>query len=129
VSGAKAVLLVDHGSRRAEAGRVVEELADVLRAKLPEHSIFVAHLELEAPAVGEAIDRAVAGGAREVTVLPCFLAPGRHTMRDLPEIAEAAEARHPGVAVRCAAPLGAHAGVAAALLDRLSESADSRRTE
>lgn len=129
MSGKHAVVLVDHGSRRPEAGVVVAELAAALRTELPGRTVVVAHLDLEAPTVGDAIDRAVAGGAREVTVLPCFLAPGLHTSRDLPELADAAEARHPGVTVRCAAPLGAHAGVAAALLDRLSESADPRRKE
>jgi len=124
-----AVVLVDHGSRRAEAGEVVAELAEGLRAELPGREVLVAHLELEPPSVGDAIDAAVAAGAREVTVLPCFLAPGRHTTRDLPVLAAAAEARHPGVTVRCAAPLGSHAGVTAALLDRLSESADPHRTE
>ena len=129
MSRARAVVLVDHGSRRPEAGRVVAELAEALRAQLPEHDVLVAHLELEAPTVGEAIDVAVAAGARDVTMLPCLLAPGRHTASDLPALAEAARERHPGVTVRCAAPLGAHPGVAAALLDRLSESGDPRRTE
>jgi len=129
VSAAHAVVLVDHGSRRPEAGRVVAELAEAVRAALPDRPVVVAHLELEAPAVGDAIDRVVADGARSVTILPCFLAPGRHTAHDLPELAEQAEARHAGVSVRCAAPLGAHAGVAAALLDRLSESGDPSRTE
>lgn len=104
-------------------------LADALRAELPGQTVIVAHLEIEAPTVGDAIDRAVAEGAREVTVLPCFLAPGRHTTRDLPELAAAAEERHPALSVRCAAPLGAHAGITAALLARLSESADPRQTE
>ena len=129
MSGTHAVVLVDHGSRRPEAGGVVAELAEKLRADLPRRPVVVAHLDLEAPTVGDAIDRVVAEGARRVTILPCFLAPGLHTTRDLPDLAAQAEARHAGVSVHCAAALGAHDGVAAALLDRLNESADPRRRE
>jgi sirohydrochlorin ferrochelatase len=129
VTAVRAVVLVDHGSRLKEAGSVVTQLALALRAELPGRGIVVAHLEFEPPSVGDAIDRVVTEGAREVVVLPCFLASGRHTTRDLPRLAEEAEARNPGVSVRCAAPLGAHAGVVSALLDRLSESGGPPRRE
>jgi sirohydrochlorin ferrochelatase len=119
VSG-RAVVLIDHGSRAPEANAVVERVAELLRERLPGTPVGVAHLELAEPAFAEVVARLVRAGARDVVVLPFFLAPGRHSTRDLPGLAAAAEARHDGVSVRVAEPLGAHPAVVDALLDRLS---------
>jgi sirohydrochlorin ferrochelatase len=127
VSGA-AIVLVDHGSREAAANAVVEAIAAALRRRLPGRDVEVAHLELAAPDLGEAVARCAARGAREVVVLPFFLAPGRHSTGDIPRLAAAAAARHEGVSVRVAPPLGAHPALLDAVLDRLSESGDPLRT-
>ena len=50
----------------------------------------------------------MADGARTVVVSPYFLSPGRHWQEDLPALAAAAAARHPGVRYLVAAPLGLH---------------------
>ena len=124
----QALVLIDHGSREPAANAVVEEVAAALRERLPARQVEVAHLDLAAPDLGEAVARCVARGAREVVVVPFFLAPGRHSARDIPRLAEAAAARHPGVSIRVAPPLGAQPAVVDAVLARLSESGDPRRT-
>lgn len=118
-----AVVLIDHGSREAAAHAVVEQVAAALRARLPERIVEVAHLELAAPDLGEAIARCAARGARSVVVLPFFLAPGRHSAHDIPRLAEAAAERHVNVSIRVAAPLGAHPALVEALLARLGDAA------
>jgi sirohydrochlorin ferrochelatase len=125
VSG-PAVVLIDHGSREPAANAVVEELAEALRQRLP-GPVEVAHLELAPPDLAAAVARCVGRGAREVVVVPFFLAPGRHSAKDIPALAEAAAARHPGVPVRVAPPLGAHPALVEALLDRISEGGGPRR--
>jgi sirohydrochlorin ferrochelatase len=117
----RAVVLVDHGSREAEANAVLEAVAECVRERLPGRLVRVAHLELAPPALAEAIDACVREGAREVVVQPFFLAPGRHGGGDIPRLAREAAARHPGVTVRVTAPLGAHPGVVEAVLGRLAE--------
>ena len=126
MSGA-AIVLVDHGSREAAANEVVEEVAAALRERLPGRAVEVAHLELAAPDLAEAVARCAARGAREVVVLPFFLAPGRHSARDIPRLAAEAAERHPGVSIRVAPPLGAHPALVDAVLDRLSGSGDPPR--
>ena len=115
----RAVLLVDHGSRVAEANATLDAVAAQLRERLPDRLVRVAHLELEPPGIGEAIDACVAEGAHEIVVHPYFLAPGRHTSRDIPQQVERAAARHPGVSVRVTAALGPHAKLLDVIVERV----------
>ena len=102
------MVVVDHGSRRAEANRRHEEFvagwADGARYEVVEP----AHMELAEPSLGTAFDRCVAAGATTVVIAPYFLWPGNHWAEDLPALAAAAAARHTGVHHLVAAPLGPH---------------------
>ena len=115
----RAILLVDHGSRRPEANAQLGALAERLRARLPERVVEVAHLELTAPGIGAGVDACVAAGAREIVVHPFFLAPGRHLTRDIPARAREAAARHEGLQVRISAPLGLHEKLVDVVLERV----------
>jgi len=117
----RAVLLVDHGSRLAEANAVVEQIAERVRARLPDQLVTVAHMELDAPSVDEALDLLVGQGATDVVVHPYFLAPGSHSSRDIPALVEQAASRHPGLRVRVGRPLGVHEGVVETVLARIRE--------
>lgn len=117
----RAILLVDHGSRRAEANAVLDEVAALLRRRVPERIVRVAHMELAPPSVAEGIEACVAAGAREIVVHPYFLAPGSHGARDVPALVAAAARRHPAVSIRVSAPLGAHEGLVDAILARVEE--------
>lgn len=122
----RAVLLVDHGSRVASANQALEQVADQLRARLPDRLVRVAHLEIEPPSIGEGIDACVAEGAMEITVHPYFLSPGRHTSHDIPREVEAAAARHPGVRVRMTPALGPHPKLIDVIVERLAATSGSR---
>jgi len=122
-----AIVLVDHGSREPAANALLEAVAEKLRARLPERTVRVAHMELAAPSLAEAIDACVAEGARVVRVHPYFLGPGRHASRDIPRMAEEAAVRHPGVEISVTPPLGVHDGIVDAVLERLGEEAGPGR--
>ena len=115
----RAIVLVDHGSRAAAANRVVATLARKLRRRLPGCIVHFAHMELAAPTIAEAIDACVADGAHEIVVHPYFLAPGRHSTRDVPALARAAARKHRDVRVRISAPLGAHDALVDVVLERV----------
>lgn len=123
----RAVVLVDHGSRERAANRQLAAVAAALARHLPGRRIATAHLSVVRPTLAEAIADLVARGAREIVVMPCFLAPGRHATRDVPRLARAAAAQHPGVRVRVTAALGAHAGVVAAVAARIRAADAPRR--
>ncbi len=117
----RAVLLVDHGSRRREANAQLEALAQEVRARLPEQWVATAHLELVPPSVPEGIDACVAAGAALIVIHPFFLAPGRHSTEDLPRLAREGVARHPGVSIRVGPPLGLHPRLVEAVIERIGE--------
>lgn len=81
----RALLLVDHGSRRAEANAVLEVVRKKLEEALgPEVLVGHAHMELAQPSIAEAVTELRARGATELFVQPWFLAPGRHAEEDVP---------------------------------------------
>ncbi len=120
----RAVLLVDHGSRRDAANQQLEELAEALRARLPDRVVRIAHLELAPPSIAEGIEACVAAGATRIVVHPYFLAPGAHTVRDLPRQVSEAAARHPAVEVRVSEPVGLHPKLVDVILERLDAAED-----
>jgi sirohydrochlorin ferrochelatase len=122
----RAVVLVDHGSREAAANRQLAAVAKALARALPGRHVATAHLSSAQPSLPEALDACVAAGAREIVVMPYFLAPGRHAAHDVPALARAARARHPGVRIRVAAPLGVHAGIVATVAARVRAAAGAR---
>ncbi len=117
-----AVLLIDHGSRRAEANELVERIAEMVRARMNDDPIVeVAHMELVEPTITQGFGRCVEQGATLVVAHPFMLAPGRHVAEDLPRLIEAAAQSHPGTRYVIAEPLGAHPGVAEAVVDRCTK--------
>jgi sirohydrochlorin ferrochelatase len=117
----RAILLVDHGSRRAEANALLEEVADQVRTRKPESIVEIAHLEIARPDIPAGIDACVAKGASLIVVHPYFLGPGRHTSDDIPaQVARAAE-KHANVQIRISEPLGGHAALIDVILERVSE--------
>lgn len=115
----RAVVLVDHGSKRAEANAIVERVAAMVQQALPGEIVRHAHMELAPPSLGEAFDDCVAAGAREILVHPYFLGPGRHTSRDIPRLVAEAAGRHPGLRARLTEPLGVDGKIVEVVLERL----------
>lgn len=115
----RAIVLIDHGSRRPEANAMLETVAAALRRRVPERIVAVAHMELAPPSLGDAVDACVAAGATEIVVHPYFLAPGAHVTRDIPALVEPAAARHPNVSIRVSEPLGVHEGLIDVILARV----------
>lgn len=101
----EAIILVAHGSRAPGTREAHLDLTADLANHLG-HPVTAAFLELTEPDIATAIDAAVAGGARRVVLVPYFLHHGNHTRRDIPEIIEAATARHPGLSLAMTPPLG-----------------------
>lgn len=120
--GVLGVLIVGHGSRRVEANEDVREAAQAIGERGGFVLVEPAFLELEHPNIAEGFARLVQRGARDITVHPYFLSPGRHTRGDIPvEVSEAAS-RHPGINYRITEPLSAHPLVIEASVERIFES-------
>lgn len=115
----RALLLIAHGSRRAEANAELVRLAELVQARRPGDVIEIAYLELAPPSIPEGAARCVAHpGVAEVRMVPFFLSPGRHVAEDLEGFCREFTERYPAVDFRVCPPLGLHPLVVEALLER-----------
>jgi sirohydrochlorin ferrochelatase len=115
----RALLLVDHGSRAAEANESLEKVAALVRERVGAGIVVaVAHMEIAPPTVAEAVADLASQGAKEIVVVPYFLAPGRHSRQDIPALVTEAGAAHRGILFVMAEPLGPHPLLAELVLSR-----------
>jgi sirohydrochlorin ferrochelatase len=121
-SESTAVILVDHGSRRAESNDQLLEVVAAYRRHSHWRVVEPAHMELAEPSIATAFGRCVEQGATRVIVVPYFLAPGRHWNEDIPRLAAEAAAPYVGLEHVVAAPLGIHPLMLAVIDERIAES-------
>ena len=118
-SDVPSIIIVDHGSRRAESNDMLLEVVRQFRQLNDWPIVEPAHMELAAPSIADAYDRCVEQGAGTIVVHPYFLLPGRHWAQDIPQLTAEAAARHPGTRFVVTAPLGLHPGMAMVMQDRI----------
>lgn len=109
---ARRVILLAHGSTDPNWQRTFEDLASPALSR-SEHAVL-AHMELCEPSLETAVAEAVEQGYKAITVLPLFLARGRHLRKDVPAMLDELRDRH-GVAIELTAPVGEHPLLAEAL--------------
>ncbi|MFQ5418382.1 MAG: sirohydrochlorin chelatase [Myxococcota bacterium] len=125
----RGILLVDHGSRRAEANAVVERIAGQLARRVPDTIVRVAHMEIAEPTVAQGLASCIAAGADDIVVHPYFLGPGHHSTHDIPRLLREAGGDHPDVRMRISAPLGAHPKLVDVILERIDAAPPSDITD
>lgn len=116
----RALIVVDHGSRVAAANELLERIAARLRERGDYDLVSAAHMEIAEPSISRAFADAVAAGANEVTIVPCFLASGSHVTEDIPRLAREAAAPFAHVAWKLGAPIGFDERLIEIVLDRAS---------
>ncbi|MEQ8848500.1 CbiX/SirB N-terminal domain-containing protein [Botrimarina sp.] len=114
------VIVVDHGSRRAESNALLHDAADLFQRVSGMGIVEPAHMELAEPSIAQAFDRCVQRGASTVVVFPYFLSPGRHWSQDIPRLAAEAAAEHTGVRYQVTSPLGLHELLAEVMCERIT---------
>ncbi len=117
--GCLGVIIVDHGSRRAESNVMLESFVEMFAKSTDYGIVEPAHMELAEPSIATAFDRCVARGATRVIVMPYFLLPGRHWNQDIPELTEQAAKKHTDVSYVVGAPIGLHEQMTGVIASRL----------
>jgi sirohydrochlorin ferrochelatase len=112
------LLLIAHGSRRAEANADLEHVAADMRRRGAFAVVQCSYLELAEPDIHTGGAKCVAAGASSVVMLPYFLSPGKHVSEDLTEAQAKLAAEFPHVQFRLAAPLAGHPLLLDAVADR-----------
>lgn len=116
------VVIVDHGSKRAEANEMLEKVVALYRETSGNVLVEPAHMELAEPSIAQAFEKCVARGAKQIVVHPYFLAPGRHVTQDIPALAAAAAAQFSGIHYVVTEPIGLDARMAEIIHERITAS-------
>jgi sirohydrochlorin ferrochelatase len=115
----KAILLIDHGSVRAEANHMLECMANLVQAMVGDDVVVrAAHMELAEPMIPAGLASCVEAGATEVVCFPYMLSPGKHSTRDIPRMVTEAAQAHPQVACTVTTAFGVHDKLAEVIVER-----------
>lgn len=115
----KALLLIDHGSRRTEANEMLQCMAALVQ-RMAGPSVIVrhAHMELAEPSIDHGVESCIAAGATEIIAFPYMLSPGRHSTSDIPAMVAAAAKAHPTVRVSVTPAFGIESELGEVILRR-----------
>jgi sirohydrochlorin ferrochelatase len=115
----KGILIVDHGSVRAEANDMLICMSNLLQTMAgPDVVVRYAHMDLAQPDIRRGFTDCVEAGATDITVFPYMLSPGRHSTTDIPRMVAAAATTFPQVTFSVTPAFGVHEKLAELILDR-----------
>ena len=105
-----AFIIVDHGSRKAEANNMLIDLVQRYKKQYNVDIVEAAHMELAEPSISVAFRKCVEQGARQIICHPFFLSRGRHVQEDIPGLLQAAADEFPELKISytITEPLGAY---------------------
>jgi len=105
----RAILLIDHGSVKAEANHMVACMSNLLQHLVGDGVVVrYAHMELAEPSIGAGFAECVRAGATEVIAFPYMLSPGKHVTRDVPRLVAEVARSFPNTAYRVTDAFGVH---------------------
>ena len=119
----KGLLVIAHGSRRAESNDEIIELTNKVSAHADgqfDH-IACAFLELAQPSIPDAIQALVDQGVQSMVVMPYFLANGMHVAKDIPAFLDEATKLNPQLQISVSPYIGAADVMPSLILDAASK--------
>lgn len=114
----KALLVIDHGSKRKAANHMLFEVVKLLRNACTDVLVQGAHMELAAPSIEWSINYLIEHGATHIIAHPYMLSPGRHATEDIPKMVEDALKKFPKITFEVTEPLGVDALLVKLILKR-----------
>lgn len=115
---AEGVILLGHGSRRAEANEEIRQISRMV-ADLNPGLYETAFLSFCSPNLAEAVVKLKQAGAVKIIITPIFLANGNHIALDIPEEIEGLKSDFPDVEFLVADHIGPDPGVAKIVKERI----------
>ena len=114
----KALLIIDHGSKRKSANYMLFDLVKFMREKHPDLLVFGAHMELALPSIEDGINWCLKQGANHIVAHPYMLSPGRHATEDIPRMVTDIMQKHPSISFELTEPLGIDTEIVNLILKR-----------
>lgn len=119
------IIILGHGSRAivGEANKVTFQITDMVKAKLQHSLIETAIMNRESglQGISEAVAKLVAGGAKNIKIVPMFLTNGMHIKSDIPEEIVELSKKYPDVTISMTGHIGADPRIADILVERIQE--------
>ena len=101
-----ALILFAHGSRDPKWAEPFKAIQTLIRAQVPDTTVELAFLELMQPGIQECLSNLVKQGVKRVSIVPIFLAAGRHLREDLPTLIAPIRQQFPDLEINVSAPIG-----------------------
>ena len=101
-----ALVLFAHGSRDPKWAEPFEAIQALIRAQAPDTLVELAFLELMQPGIQECLGVLAKQGVKRVSVVPIFLAAGRHLREDLPALIAPVQQQFPDLEIIVSTPIG-----------------------
>ncbi len=110
----KVLVMIAHGSRKEAANAEFISLVERVRIAAGSKYDFVEHcfLEIASPSLTEAMEHAIAKGARTISIFPYFLNSGNHVLRDIPETVDRLTNQYPHCTMTLLPYFGTFEGIA-----------------
>lgn len=91
------IILFGHGARNPEYVEPFRRIRAAVERLKPDTAVEIGFLELTQPPLEATIECLVSRGVRQIRIVPIFFAPGRHVLKDLPQLLANALDRFPEV--------------------------------
>lgn len=115
------LLMIGHGTRDEVGRQSLLDFASAYQALDSSRPVVPCFLELTGPTIQEGVDRCVAEGYTEISVLPVLLFAARHNKFDITNELDRARARHPQLKFHYGRHFGVTPGIVQLWLKRLAE--------
>jgi sirohydrochlorin cobaltochelatase len=103
---ADAVILFAHGARESEWAEPLQKIQQMVERTLPEKAVVLAFLEIMQPSLSEAVATVSQQGAKDIRIVPLFLAQGGHLKHDLPRLVDKIRRQHPHLSISVSKAIG-----------------------
>jgi precorrin-8X/cobalt-precorrin-8 methylmutase len=80
------LIIIGHGSKLPHNRENLEKLAEILRKRAAFKTVDIAFMMRNKPTIPEAIESLAEKGVLKIVLIPAFLAPGVHTIQEIPEM-------------------------------------------
>ena len=99
------ILIISHGSPRAEANQGFVSLVERIAARLKMENVLPAFFSLLHPDIPDQIGELRSRGVRRVLLMPYFLYSGQHITIDIPAIVAQCREKYPQLTIEMLATL------------------------
>jgi precorrin-8X/cobalt-precorrin-8 methylmutase len=118
------VLIISHGSPRAEANQGFERLVARVASRLVPADVLPAFFSIVRPDIPDQVAEMVSRGVRRILLLPYFLYSGQHVTVDIPALLDQCRSRFPDVVLEVLPNLENDPVLEDLLVERLAPLAD-----